>query len=65
MVYIYTEIYLLMQADDYKETGCLNMQCPGFVAVNQYIAPGTALPSGSSIALAISRVRSPSFITRS
>ncbi|KAF7007949.1 hypothetical protein CFC21_022829 [Triticum aestivum] len=42
-------------ADDYKETGCLNMQCPGFVAVNPYIAPGMVLPIGSSIALAISR----------
>ncbi|KAI5012183.1 hypothetical protein ZWY2020_024317 [Hordeum vulgare] len=42
-------------ADDYKQTGCPNMQCPGFVVANQYIAPGTALPSGSSIDLAIFR----------
>ncbi|KAI5012185.1 hypothetical protein ZWY2020_024319 [Hordeum vulgare] len=50
-----TRFLVYWTADDYKETGCLNMQCPGFVAVNQYITPGMALPSGSSIALAISR----------
>ncbi|XP_073363068.1 protein neprosin-like [Aegilops tauschii subsp. strangulata] len=42
-------------ADDYKQTGCPNMQCPGFVLVNQYVAPGTAFPAGSSIALTIFR----------
>ncbi|KAF7000405.1 hypothetical protein CFC21_016322 [Triticum aestivum] len=42
-------------ADDYKQTGCPNTQCPGFVLVNQYVAPGTAFPAGSSIDLTISR----------
>ncbi|CAM0944466.1 unnamed protein product [Alopecurus aequalis] len=42
-------------ADNYQETGCLNMQCPGFVVTNEAIAPGMALPVGTTISIAIER----------
>ncbi|KAF8697398.1 hypothetical protein HU200_035996 [Digitaria exilis] len=42
-------------ADDYRSTGCLNMQCPGFVVVSQTSTPGMVLPGGIA-AISISKV---------
>lgn len=45
----------MAQADDYRSTGCLNVQCPGFVVVSQTSTPGMVLPGGIA-AISISKV---------
>uniref|UniRef100_A0ACD5Z7P6 Uncharacterized protein n=1 Tax=Avena sativa TaxID=4498 RepID=A0ACD5Z7P6_AVESA len=42
-------------ADDYQHTGCANLLCPGFVVMNQAIAPGMALPMGTTVSIAIQK----------
>ncbi|CAO2175504.1 unnamed protein product [Urochloa humidicola] len=35
-------------ADNHRTTGCLNLQCPGFVVVSQTSSPGMVLPTGTA-----------------
>jgi hypothetical protein len=40
----------MLQRDGYDETGCFNMDCPGFVRVNgAVIAPGDAIRPVSDV----------------
>ncbi|KAL6900806.1 hypothetical protein ACP4OV_005482 [Aristida adscensionis] len=41
-------------ADDYDQTGCLNMLCSGFVMLSQTVTPGVIIPTGT-IGLNMSR----------
>ncbi|KAM0857101.1 hypothetical protein ACQ4PT_048691 [Festuca glaucescens] len=49
-------------ADDYQETGCANMLCPGFVLMNQALAPGMALPTGTTVTMDIERDESGNWL---
>jgi hypothetical protein len=65
------EIYM-QQIDGFKETGCVNMECPGFVRANgAVIAPGDVIqqvsdvPGGDvqNITLRVLKVRVASLLT--
>lgn len=47
----------MVQADDYKTTGCLNVICPGFVVLSQTASPVMVLSNGfATAAISISKV---------
>lgn len=37
------------QDDGYRDTGCYNFDCPGFVPINQHFAVGAAAQSVSTL----------------
>jgi hypothetical protein len=45
-----------IQVDNYQETGCPNMLCPGFVLMNQALTPGMVLPTGTPVTMDIEKV---------
>ncbi|KAK1256730.1 hypothetical protein QJS04_geneDACA024042 [Acorus gramineus] len=38
-----TRFFTMWTADDYETTGCLNLECPGFVQIHKSITPGSVL----------------------
>nr|XP_051205096.1 uncharacterized protein LOC127318663 [Lolium perenne] len=48
--------------DNYQETGCPNMLCPGFVLMNQALTPGMVLPTGTPVTMDIEKDESGNWL---
>ncbi|KAM0906071.1 hypothetical protein ACQ4PT_017026 [Festuca glaucescens] len=57
-----TRFMVFWTVDNYQETGCANMLCPGFVLMNQGLTPGMALPTGTTVTMDIERDESGNWL---